>query len=349
MVSKYIVVKEQRVNGSWWGINLSDLRYTLTNFERSYQNKIRTTQLIKKINYSTINYGSKNSSDLIIDPYFLTGFSDAESSFVLSITKSNNVKSGWVIKPRFQIHLHKKDLFVLEAIKNFLGVGKIYFSGDSVEYRVFSIKELKVVLNHFGKFTLISHKYGDYSLFKQAYEFLINRQHLTSEGLRKIISIKASINNGLSESLKIAFPDIIPVKRPIKENISIYNPQWLAGFTSGEGSFGVKIRNMNSSSFIELIFQINQHNRDKELIALIPEYLGCGRVYKHSVNAVVYRVSKRSDLTEIIIPFFIKYPILGIKALDFQSFTYILKLIKNEAHYSKDGLNQIIRIKTNMR
>ena len=45
-----------------------------------------------------------------------------------------------VIKPRFQIHLHKKDLFVLEAIKNFLGVGKIYVQGTtSAEYRVLSI------------------------------------------------------------------------------------------------------------------------------------------------------------------------------------------------------------------
>jgi len=59
-----------------------------------------------------------------------------------------------------------------------------------------------------------------------------------------------------------------------------------------------------------LIFQINQHVRDKQLIASISEYLECGNIYKHSLNAVVYRVSKRSDLTERVIPFFIKYPIL---------------------------------------
>jgi len=163
----------------------------------------------------------------------------------------------------------------LEAMKNFLGVGKIYVQGEvSVEYRVFSIKDLKIVLDHFDKFPLISQKYVDYLLFKEAYLLLINREHLTSEGLRKIISIKASINNGLSSSLKEAFPDIIHAVRPLKENISIYNPQWLAGFTSGEGSFGVKIRNAkgNSKAFIEFIFQINQHVRDKELIACIAEY-----------------------------------------------------------------------------
>jgi hypothetical protein len=114
----------------------------------------------------------------------------------------------------------------LEAIQNLLGVGKIYVQGaSSVEYRVFSIKELEVVLDHFDKFPLITQKYGDYFLFKQAYLLLINREHLTPEGLRKIISIKASMNNGLSEPLKEAFPDVTLAVRPMRENISICNPQ----------------------------------------------------------------------------------------------------------------------------
>ena len=354
VIRENITVKEQRVYGSWCGINLPYLRCTLMGFERNSQNKILTTQLVNKRSYSTSSINDvrgDNNHDLIIDPHFLTGFADAESSFVLSIIKSNNVRSGWVIKPRFQIHLHKKDLFVLEAIQNLLGVGKIYVQGaSSVEYRVFSIKELEVVLDHFDKFPLITQKYGDYFLFKQAYLLLINREHLTPEGLRKIISIKASMNNGLSEPLKEAFPDVTLAVRPMRENISICNPQWLAGFTSGEGSFGVKVRNPNGNSkaFIELIFQINQHVRDKQLIAYIAEYLGCGKVYKHSVNAVVYRVSKTSDLTEIIIPFFLKYPILGIKALDFKDFCSISELIKSKAHYNKEGIDQIIHIKANM-
>jgi len=115
----------------------------------------------------------------------------------------------------------------LEAIQKFLGVGKVYVQGtnSAVEYRVFSIKELGVVLDHFDKFPLVSNKYGDYSLFKQAYLLLVNQEHLTPEGLRKVISIKASINKGLSEPLKEAFPDVIPAARPVRENISIYDPQ----------------------------------------------------------------------------------------------------------------------------
>ena len=345
VICETITVKEQRVNGSWCGISLPHLRCTLTGFERNYRNKILTSQLVNKRDYSTNNRG------LIINPNFLTGFADAEGSFVLSITKSNNVKSGWVIKPRFQISLHKKDLFILEAIKNYLGVGEIYTQDvASIQYRVFSINDLKVVLDHFDQFPLISKKFVDYFLFKQAYLLLANQVHLTPEGFRQIISIKASIDNGLSGALKEAFPDIKPAPTVKREKIFIYNPQWLAGFTSGEGSFGVKIRNpiRNSQAVIELIFQINQHVRDKQLIACIAEYLECGKIYKHSENAVVFRVSKRSNLTEKIIPFFTKYPILGIKVLDFKDFCLIAELTKNKAHYTEEGLAHIINIKANM-
>jgi hypothetical protein len=39
-------------------------------------------------------------------------------------------------------------------------------------------------------------------------------EHLTSEGLIKIISIKASMNKGLSEKIVTKFPGIIATDRP---------------------------------------------------------------------------------------------------------------------------------------
>jgi len=38
-------VKEQRVDGHWYGFNLPYLRYTLTGFERNYQIKILSNQI----------------------------------------------------------------------------------------------------------------------------------------------------------------------------------------------------------------------------------------------------------------------------------------------------------------
>lgn len=46
---------------------------------------------------------------------------------------------------------------------------------------------------------------------------LEQKEHLTLAGLEKIVSIKASINLGLSDSLKAAFPNINPVSRPVTD------------------------------------------------------------------------------------------------------------------------------------
>lgn len=73
------------------------------------------------------------------------------------------------------------------------------------------------------------------------------KQHFTFEGTlaqEKLVSIKASINWGLSDSLKVAFPNTLPMrskKRVLFENPLIANPHWLAGFTAGEGSFKVRV------------------------------------------------------------------------------------------------------------
>ena len=48
--------------------------------------------------------------------------------------------------------------------------------------------------------------------------------HLTPEGLQKIVNIKASINLGLSEKLRAAFPDTIPVARYLVIDQKIKDP-----------------------------------------------------------------------------------------------------------------------------
>ena len=38
---------------------------------------------------------------------------------------------------------------------------------------------------------------------------MVLKEHLTYDGLRKIVAIKASMNLGLSEKLKEEFPDVV--------------------------------------------------------------------------------------------------------------------------------------------
>jgi hypothetical protein len=65
-----------------------------------------------------------------------------------------------------------------------------------------------VIINYFDNYPLITQKFADYILFKQAFNLIINKEHLTIKGLKNLVAIKGSINLGLSPELKYAFPDI---------------------------------------------------------------------------------------------------------------------------------------------
>jgi hypothetical protein len=74
---------------------------------------------------------------------------------------------------------------------------------DSIQYRVSSIKaELAVIIAHFDEYPLITQKRADFELFKLIVDIISRKEHLTTEGLRKIVNLRASINNGLSPELK---------------------------------------------------------------------------------------------------------------------------------------------------
>lgn len=79
------------------------------------------------------------------------------------------------------------------------------------------------------------------------------------EGLQQIVNIRASLNDGLTDSLKNAFPDTVPVPRPIVELNETPDPHWVAGFVDGEGCFYVlitKSENSNSGWRVQLKFQV---------------------------------------------------------------------------------------------
>jgi hypothetical protein len=115
---------------------------------------------------------------------------------------------------------------LLKEIHNYFGVGNIYKHGSlSIQFRVQKIQDLRVIINHFDKFPLITQKRADYELFKQAFLLIEKKEHLTEDGLRKIIALKASLNKGLTDNLKSAFPQIIPVTRPLVQNLPIPDPQ----------------------------------------------------------------------------------------------------------------------------
>ena len=156
-----------------------------------------------------------------------------------------------------------------------------------------------------------------------------------------------------SEKLISNFAGILPHPGPIVSFELIPHSDWFTGFVDGEGCFYVsttKNKNTKSGVSVALVFSISQHVRDELLFTKFIEYLGCGTVYKFSTrpDSVSFTVSKFKYISEKVIPFFQKYPLQGIKALDFQCFCEVSKIMESKGHLTDEGLKKIKSLKSGM-
>ena len=172
------------------------------------------------------------------------------------------------------------------------------------------------------------------------------KEHLTLQGLQKIINIKATLNFGLSKELQWMFPETVPVPRPLRETCVIPRSLWMAGFTSAEGNFSVSL---DKGIFKSLLFKITQHEKDEVLLTAIKEYFNCGYCYlRKKENIIDFKVTKFSVVNEIIIPFFIKNPILGVKSLDFNDWCLVSDIVNKKEHKLEEGALKILEIQRGM-
>nr|WUR10563.1 LAGLIDADG homing endonuclease [Elmerina hispida] len=275
------------------------------------------------------------------------------------------------MRPVFSITLNSKDLNLLESIKNTLGAGTISQSGKSAIFAVESVKDLPLIINHFDKYPLITQKISDYLIFKQCYEIFTKNEHLTETGLLKILSLKSSLNLGLPDTLKSAFPNIKQKDRPEYFFNGIPDPFWVSGFTSGDGSFHVvDVKNKGKTTGVLARFSIHLHVRDLEVLKGLSTYFkslnsNIESTEEKSKNIIIsensanLQISKFSDVTNILIPFFNKYPILGVKSLDFKDFQIICNLMQEKNNLNSASelagqgnppstLDKILDIKSNM-
>ena len=351
-------VKEQRVDGSSNSRILDFVRCTLVAGKPVFERKIhsRYNNIIANSNFKRslhTTYINKLEAKTNLDPWFITGLVDAEGSFMLGFFKSDTYRMGYQIQAIFKIALRSSDLDLLSQIQKFFGLGKITKHGEtSSQYTVKSLKDLETIIAHFDNYPLLGQKWADYTLFKSAVQLIKDKEHLNKQGFNKLLCIRDSMNLGLSEELKLNFPDIQPVPRPLVPKINNINPNWIAGLTSGDGCFHISIRNSPTTKWgksVVLKFHIVQHSKDIELMEMLISTLGCGRIeLRLNQSAVYFVVTNFKDVFEKIIPLFNKYPIKGVKALDFADFKKVLGLMHNKEHLTEQGLSKIQSIKLSM-
>ena len=170
--------------------------------------------------------------------------------------------------------------------------------------------------------------------------------------LLKIVSMKASLNKGLPSKLKEYFPNVMGIEKSEVNIPANIDPNWVVGFFSGEGCFFIDIYkaiDCKTGYYVRLRATVNQHSRDEILISKLINILDYGFVTKHTKKKVITFVVYRFDnIYNKIIPFFNKYPILGIKSLDFKDFCKAAESMNKGTHLTLEGLEKIRNIKSNM-
>ena len=122
----------------------------------------------------------------------------------------------------------------------------------------------------------------------------------------------------------------------------------LAGFVDGEGSFPVQTRKTPWTKFgftITPEFKISQHKANGEILEILQKALGCGKISIKSgqPNQLVLVEKSRKNLSEKIIPFFEKYPLI-VKQKQFQKFYEIVNGLNNNEQDTKEGFEKLLNL-----
>lgn len=303
-------------------LHLSNLNYTL-----------KTTRVItpKQVEQSLVNYyanpynkagnyykGNKEFS------YYLAGLLEGDGH--ISLPSLGVTTLNRVLNPRIVFTSHINNLGLYAYIQSQLGVekkiGRFQLCGENViRYIIGDIKGITVLVN------LISGK-------------LRTPKNQRLNDLIKFINQKYCLN----------------IANSILDISSMGSNSWFAGFTDADGHFGVKIveakpnsdkRNRSVSTNISLKFRLDQRSYDKAnkaymspIMQRIASFLSCvvkPYLVKPSLSEVLSLSVQSIEKIGFLIDYFNKYPLIGVKAKDFNCWEEVYNLIFTKEHLTEQG------------
>lgn len=186
--------------------------------------------------------------------------------------------------------------------------------------------------------------YALYFFFIFNFFFLFNYFILYIKGFIAEFEIKFK-NYYLDNSISNSILDLEEVSNSILDLEEEFL-QWFVGFCDAESSFIISIKN-NSGVYFK--FQIRLHIEDSSCLYFIKNKLGVG-VINLTENNCTYTVNSYSDIANVILPIFSKYPLLTIKRLDFENWKSSILLIAGNKHSKLEPLifNEILTLKATM-
>jgi hypothetical protein len=265
---------------------------------------------------------------------WLVGFTDGDGSFSV-------LRQGDKWNLTFKISQNTYNLRALHYIKKELGAGSIFVESkrDLAHFRIRDRKVINsIIFPIFDKYPLLTTKYFNYNIFKEAY-FILENNNLTklerNELLENLLLTKPS-NSYISPAWEnIAIP--LTDTNEAKKVISI---AWLIGFVEAEGCFYLVSK---SSNRIVHAFCITQ-KLDQIVLEGIRLILGISTkvVYKKNLNNNFYSLDTTNSRAIMNIIDVFNNSMKGMKAVEY-------KIWSRSFNKSKDSYEELFKIREQIR
>ena len=144
--------------------------------------------------------GADNQQERPHNPWYVTGFVDAEGCFSVSVRPHPTVEAPtrWLMAPVFQSYQHRDGLRILEDLREFFGCGTLVPKGPNSNVITFSVHGLvnlsTLVLPHFKRYPLQTYKATEYEKFCEVVKGMRAKEHRDPEGFLRLARIAFSMN-----------------------------------------------------------------------------------------------------------------------------------------------------------
>ena len=159
----------------------------------------------------------KIRSTKILDPIYVTGFTDGEGSFLVSFNRREKLMTGLEVRPSFSLSQHERSRKILSHVQRFFGCGSIRYDrhDQTYKYEVRSLDDLwERIIPHFVSFPLQTAKRNDFETFMNICSLMRMSKHRTRQGIEKIMTLAYSMNN--LGARRFEFRDLLKIVSKMK-------------------------------------------------------------------------------------------------------------------------------------
>ena len=276
--------------------------------------------------------------------WFITGFTEAEGCFNINIYNTRAGKR--TAKLRFSIAIMKNDLELLNLIHKYFNCGTISKprSNGMIHFTVSKLSDINnIIIPHFINYPLRGNKFQDFNPWCLAANIISEGRHLTAEGIVELQDLFKKMNRS-----RISLEDYLPLHcNKAGGNYIPIDGNYISGLIVGDGSIGIYPGSLtfNNKNFCSIYLGITQHKKDINLMNEVKDFFNLNNKIKIQSNNTQILIENKEFFRSVLIPFFNKYPLHGIKLNNLNKIINILSIIDEYKISTNDPYTQEVKEK----